>query len=77
MIQTNIREAKARLSAYLSLVEQGEEVMIVRRGKPVAILKPIQQAALLPSMKKFRENIRLSGLSPSEAIIKMRDESRY
>jgi prevent-host-death family protein len=115
MIQTNIREAKARLSAYLSQVEQGEEVMIVRRGKPVAILKPIeasprlaagrlhrkddnfldirsltpqqatgnalayavQQAASLPSMKKFRENIRLSGLSPSEAIIRMREESRY
>jgi prevent-host-death family protein len=77
MIQTNIREAKARLSAYLSQVEQGEEVMIVRRGKPVAILKPVQQAASLPSMKKFRENIRLSGLSPSEAIIRMREESRY
>ena len=77
MIQTNIREAKSKLSAYLSQVEQGEEVMIVKRGKPVAMLKPIEQAAALPSMKSFRQKIRLRGVSASQAIIKMREESRY
>lgn len=77
MIKTNIREAKAKLSAYLSQVEQGEEVMIVRRGKPVAMLKPVQEAAALPSMKSFREKIRLKGLPSSQAIIRMREESRY
>jgi prevent-host-death family protein len=77
MIKTNIREAKAKLSAYLSQVEQGEEVMIVRRGKPVAMLKPVQKAAALPSMKSFREKIRLKGLPASQAIIRMREESRY
>ena len=77
MIKTNIREAKAKLSAYLSQVEQGEEVMIVRRGKPVAMLKPVQEAAALPSMKSFREKIRLKGLPASQAIIRMREESRY
>ena len=77
MIKTNIREVKAKLSAYLSHVEQGEEVMIVRRGKPVATLKPIEQAAALPSMKSFREKISLRGLPASQTIIKMREESRY
>lgn len=77
MIKTNIREAKAKLSAYLSQVEQGEEVMIVRRGKPVAMLKPVQKAAALPSMKSFREKIRLKGLPASQTIIRMREESRY
>ncbi len=77
MIQTNVREAKAKLSSYLSQVEQGEEVMIVRRGKPVAILKAVEQTAHLPSMKAFREKMRVKGLSASETIIRMREESRY
>ncbi len=77
MIETNIREVKAKLSAYLSHVEQGEEVMIVRRGKPVAMLKPVKKAAALPSMKGFREKLRLRGLPASQTIIKMREESRY
>ncbi len=77
MIEANIREAKAKLSAYLSHVEQGEEVLIVRRGKPVAMLKSVKKAATLPSMKGFREKIRLRGLPASEAIIRMREESRY
>jgi prevent-host-death family protein len=77
MIQSNIREAKAKLSSYLSQVEQGEEVMIVRRGKPVAIMKAVERTAQLPSMKAFREKMRVKGLSASEAIIRMREESRY
>lgn len=77
MIESNIRKTKAKLSSYLSQVEQGEEVVIVRRGKPVAILKPFEKATALPSMKGFREKIRLRGLSPSETVIKMREESRY
>lgn len=77
MIQANIREAKAKLSAYLLRVQQGEEVLIVRRGKPVAMLKPVEQTAQLPSMKAFRDKVRVKGLSCSEAVIKMREESRY
>ena len=77
MIQANIREAKAKLSAFIAEVEQGEEVMIVRRGKPVAVIKPVEQAVQLPSMKNFRDGIRVSGLSASETIIRMREESRY
>jgi len=41
MIQANIHEIKARLSEYLSAVEQGETVIIARRNVPVAELKPI------------------------------------
>ena len=77
MIRTNIREAKAKLSAYLSQVERGEEVIILRRGKPVAVLKPVEKPVPLPSLKDFREKIRLRGPSASETIIRMREESRY
>ena len=77
MIQVNVREAKAKLSAYFTKVQQGEEVLILRRGSPVAILKPVEEPAPLPSLKDFRAGIKVGGLSASETIIRMRQESRY
>jgi antitoxin (DNA-binding transcriptional repressor) of toxin-antitoxin stability system len=38
MITVGAFDAKTRLSALLELVEKGEEVVITRRGKPVARL---------------------------------------
>lgn len=40
MQQIQIAEAKAHLSALLERVEAGEEIIIARRGKPVARLIP-------------------------------------
>ncbi len=40
MQQVQIAEAKAHLSALIERVEAGEEVVIARRGKPVARLIP-------------------------------------
>lgn len=34
--QISLREANQRLSQYIEAVERGEEVIITRRGKPVA-----------------------------------------
>ncbi len=42
----NVSEAKAELSALLVLVEQGEEVLIARAGKPIAKLVPIVNMAM-------------------------------
>jgi prevent-host-death family protein len=36
-------DAKNRLSALLERVERGEEIMITRRGKPVAKLVPAER----------------------------------
>jgi prevent-host-death family protein len=42
MAQTvNVHEAKTHLSRLLEAVEQGEEVVIARAGKPVARLVPV------------------------------------
>ena len=38
MMQYNVHEAKTQLSRLLDLVEQGEDVVIVRHGQPVAKL---------------------------------------
>ncbi len=43
----------------------------------MAILKAVEQTAQLPSMKAFREKMRVKGPSASEAIIRMREESGY
>ncbi len=44
MIVDTITEAKAQLSALISVVEQGEEVIIKRAGKPVAVLKKFDES---------------------------------
>jgi prevent-host-death family protein len=38
MKTTSVAEAKSHLSALLSEIEAGEEVVITRRGKPIARL---------------------------------------
>lgn len=38
----NVHEAKSRLSELLALVEQGEEIVIARAGKPVARLTAVR-----------------------------------
>ncbi len=40
MKQFNVHEAKTQFSAILTLVGAGEEVLIAKAGKPVAILSP-------------------------------------
>jgi len=45
MPRFNVHEAKSNLSRLLALVEQGEEVTIMRNGKPVADLVRHQRKA--------------------------------
>ena len=43
-ITVNIHEAKTHLSRLLERVMKGEQVIIAKAGKPIAILSPIQDA---------------------------------
>lgn len=43
--QVNVHEAKTHLSRLLERVEQGEQIVIARAGKPVARLVPIEATA--------------------------------
>lgn len=40
-IQVNVQEAKTRLSQILAQAESGEDVVIARKGIPVARLVPV------------------------------------
>jgi prevent-host-death family protein len=41
-ITVGVHEAKTTLSRLIDAAESGEEVVITRRGKPVAKLQPVQ-----------------------------------
>ena len=56
MTQVNIHEAKTRLSELLERVQNGEEIIIAKAGKPIARLSEISSRkpliyGLLPELK--------------------------
>lgn len=71
-------EAKTKFSALLERVEQGEQILITRRGKPVARLMPIAPArkekvsAAMEKLRKLRKGTTLGGLGWKE----LRDAGR-
>jgi len=56
MEQYNIHEAKTNLSKLLQKVENGQEVIISKSGKPVAVLKKYQ------ALQKPRKPGQLKGM---------------
>ncbi|MFQ5789975.1 MAG: type II toxin-antitoxin system Phd/YefM family antitoxin [Acidobacteriota bacterium] len=54
METVNIHKAKTHLSRLLERVEQGEEIVIARNGKPVARLVPVPGRPRRPGRLKGR-----------------------
>lgn len=54
MTTYSIREFKARLSEILRSVEEGEEVIITRRGKPCGKLTAAPPSEQKPSLRTLR-----------------------
>jgi len=77
MLEVNVKEARSKLSILLDRVERGEEIVIKRRGKKVALLVSPKNENALPSLKKFRASISATGKSLSEIVIDLRKEERY
>lgn len=75
----NIREARKKLSALLEQVERGEEVVISRRGKPVARLVDVhrEQPVQFPSRVGLRREIPPATQSAEDLVRSLRDEERY
>jgi prevent-host-death family protein len=48
MMQVTAREATQRFSEVLSAVETGEQVIITKHGRPVAVMSPYRLSALTP-----------------------------
>lgn len=75
----NIREARKKLSALLEQAERGEEVVISRRGKPVARLVDVhcEQPVQFPSRAELRREIPPAKQSAEDLVRSLRDEERY
>jgi len=55
----SIRDANQHLSRYLERVEQGAEIIITRRGKPIARVLPIESRPRLSGEQQAaRERLR-------------------
>ena len=58
MVQVTAAEAKARLSSLLDAVENGQSVVITRRGKAIAELVPRRSGCdLLPQLQALRDSL--------------------
>lgn len=69
MFEIGAFDAKTHLSSLLDRVAQGEEVLITRRGRPVARLVPAAKAgqerieAAIQELRALRSGLMLNGLS--------------
>ncbi len=78
MIEVGAFDAKTHLSSLLDKVTRGEEVLITRRGVPVARLVPAGQAArartesAIKDLRALRGDLKLGGLDWK----KLRDDGR-
>ena len=79
MLETSAREARQHLSHLLDMVEQGEEIIITRRGQTIARLTSVETK--IPkrraNMKAFRAKIKAKGKSLSDIIIEERYKDRF
>ena len=78
MTRVSVQEVRSNLKALLDRVAQGEEVVIVRRGKEVArLVPPERQGKHFPDLSEFRASIKLRGEPLNETVIRERREARY
>ncbi len=78
MDKINVKEARGNLSTILDRVEQGEEIIITRRGKQVARMTRVDDVpAPLTSLEELRSQIGMTGEPLSQTVVTQRDEERY
>jgi prevent-host-death family protein len=78
MTQVPLREAQDCLEDLLARVEEGEEILITRPGRPPVRLGPVQphEGEVLPSLRRWRDSLEGTGEPLSETVRQQRDEDR-
>jgi prevent-host-death family protein len=77
MTTVSVAEAKSHLSEFLNRIQAGEEVIITRRGQPIARLSPIQQPRKpVRSLEAFRRQIKPPKTSASKVLAELRKTAR-
>lgn len=78
MTTINVRDARESISQLLDLVQTGEEVIILRRGKPVArLIGPERTGGSFPDRSQLRKSIPPMPQSAAEMVRSLRDDERY
>jgi prevent-host-death family protein len=80
MKTVNLAEAKAHLSELVDSAAAGESVQILRRGKPVALLTPVQAPRKpidVEMLRRVAAKMPFQTESAGEFIRRMRDSDRY
>jgi len=62
MSTVGVKELKNRLTQYLRRTKQGEEVVVTERGKPIAIIQPIQSPGPVVSLQARLAKLAARGL---------------
>ncbi|PLW83733.1 type II toxin-antitoxin system prevent-host-death family antitoxin [Kineobactrum sediminis] len=74
----NVRETRERLSNLLDAVAAGEEVLILRYGKPAARLTAaLPEKIQFPNRSELRASLPPARESAAQAVRELRDEERY
>lgn len=78
MRKVTITTARRRLGALLDEVAAGEEIILVRKSRPIARLTPIlNDERWLPSLEDFRRSIDVHGPTLGEELAAARKDERY
>ena len=75
-----LADAKAHLSELTDHAERGEEIVITKRGRPVAVLAPVRRAKTPIDVAAARAFLATLPPQPERAadlVRRMRDEARY
>lgn len=77
MTTVSFTEFRSRASALLSKVENGEVVVVLRHGKPVAEVVPVSdRPGRIPSWKRPGPRLVMRGRTLSAAIMEERERER-
>ncbi len=73
MRTTTFTEFRNHAGEYFDIVETGEEVQIIRNGKPIAEIYPYKKMPIkIPSWKKPGIKLKIEGVSLTDTILSNR-----
>lgn len=74
----NVRETREQLATLLDAVASGEEIVILRNGKPAAKLTSVlPESVAFPDRSELRASLPMAKEPASEVIRSLRDNERY
>ena len=75
MQKTNTTDFRSHVAHYLAIVENGEQVVIMRHGRAIAKLTPMSTETKKPSWQQPALQLKIKGLSLSKVILDERSKS--